>query len=63
MIDPSVNQGADMLKSFQYAAENGAVIAQNSWGYDESQHVTTLPPAVKKGIDYFIEVAGCDLES
>ncbi len=60
MIDPSVNQGADMLKSFQYAAENGAVIAQNSWGYDESQHVTTLPPAVKKGIDYFIEVAGCD---
>ena len=60
MIDPSVNQGADMLKSFQYAAENGAVIAQNSWGYDEKQHVTTLPPAVKQGIDYFIEVAGCD---
>ena len=60
MIDPTVNKGADMLKAFQYAAENGAVIAQNSWGYDERQHVTTLPPAVKQGIDYFIEVAGCD---
>lgn len=50
--------GANILKAFQYAAENGAVIAQNSWGYEDSQHVTSLPPSVKAGIDYFISVAG-----
>lgn len=59
VIDPNYpNMGADIQKAFQYAAENGALIAQNSWGYEESQHVVTLPPSVKAGIDYFINVAG-----
>ncbi|MBQ0024809.1 MAG: S8 family serine peptidase [Bacteroidales bacterium] len=43
---------------FQYAAENGAVIAQNSWGYDENG--THIDPSDKAAIDYFIKYAGCD---
>ena len=39
-------------KAFQYAADNGAVIAQNSWGGGRSsQHIID-------GIDYFIKYAG-----
>lgn len=42
---------------FQYAAENGAVICQNSWGYEE---VSSIPVSAKVAIDYFIENAGRD---
>lgn len=52
--------GANILRAFQYAAQNGAVIAQNSWGYEKDQNVTSLPPSVKTAIDYFIENAGMD---
>ena len=41
--------------AIKYAADNGAVICQNSWGY-----VGTLDPADKAAIDYFIDYAGCD---
>ncbi|HYG20599.1 MAG TPA: S8 family serine peptidase [Ohtaekwangia sp.] len=45
--------------TYTYAADNGAVISQNSWGY-------TLPgvfeQAVLDGIDYFIAEAGRDEE-
>ena len=50
------DKGANLLKVFQYAAENGAVIAQNSWGYKKD--VTQLPDADRNAIDYFIENAG-----
>ena len=61
-------------EAFRYAADNGAVIAQNSWGYNldlnddgkidaeelEYAKNATLSPVVKDAIDYFIENAGCD---
>lgn len=50
------DKGASLAKVMQYAAENGAVIAQNSWGYKKD--VTTMPSADKDAIDYFIEKAG-----
>ncbi|GAA4839235.1 S8 family serine peptidase [Algivirga pacifica] len=41
--------------SYVYAANNGAVISQNSWGYLTPGYVSQ---AVLDGIDYFIEEAG-----
>ncbi len=37
-------------ESFIYAADNGAAISQNSWGF---QNPGTFPASVKLGIDYF----------
>lgn len=50
--------GASIEKAFQYAADNGANIAQNSWGYEEPQ--SQLYPSDKAAIDYFIKYAGTD---
>lgn len=52
------DKGANMLKVFQYAAENGAVIAQNSWGYKKD--VTEMPDGDITAINYFIDHAGMD---
>ena len=41
----------------KYAADAGAVIAQNSWGYE---NITYLPRADQEAIDYFIQYAGVD---
>lgn len=54
------DKGANLLKVFQYAAENGAVIAQNSWGYKAD--VTEMPSGDRQAIDYFIEHAGMDAD-
>ncbi len=54
------DKGANLLKVFQYAAENGAVIAQNSWGYKAD--VTEMPSGDRTAIDYFIEHAGMDAD-
>ncbi|MGN0201747.1 MAG: S8 family serine peptidase [Candidatus Cryptobacteroides sp.] len=57
-----------------WAAQHGAIIAQNSWGYDPDTNndgtVSTqelmawrnmsIPSALKQSIDYFIAYAGCD---
>ena len=52
------NVGADGFdESFIYAADNGAVIAQNSWGYTQ---VGVFDQSVLDAIDYFIEEAGYD---
>lgn len=48
------NRGATAIK---YAADNGAVICQNSWGYPT---LTETPGSDKAAIDYFIEYAGMD---
>ena len=42
-------------EAFTYAADNGAVISQNSWGH---KGAGVFDQAVKDGIDYFIENAG-----
>ncbi len=52
------NNMTGYLKAMQYAAENGAVISQNSWGY--AKGVNALLESDKTGIDYFIDNAGLD---
>lgn len=61
-------------ESYVYAADNGAVISQNSWGfvYDtnddgvvtgdelETAKNATLHSSLKEAFDYFIKYAGCD---
>lgn len=60
--------------AMRYAADNGAVISQNSWGFNfdindngiidanelENAKNFTLPAPTKAAIDYFIKYAGCD---
>jgi len=46
---------ADIAASYVYAADNGAVISQNSWGYTTPG---TYEQATLDGIDYFIAQAG-----
>lgn len=48
---------SDYAKILQYAAENGAVISQNSWIYVGANHT---PQVDKVAIDYFTEFAGTD---
>jgi subtilisin family serine protease len=45
----------NIAASYVYAADNGAVISQNSWGYSQPGSVDL---AVLDAIDYFIEEAG-----
>lgn len=45
--------------AMKWAADHGAVISQNSWGY-EAGSVQELPQSDKEAIDYFIKYAGLD---
>lgn len=49
--------GAEAIK---WAADHGAVIAQNSWGYEKSTGVTVTPLSERQAIDYFVKYAGYD---
>jgi len=51
------NSIGDEAGAIKYAADNGAVICQNSWGYDDIEY---LPQITKEAIDYFITYAGYD---
>lgn len=56
--DDGSGNSANALK---YGADNGAVIAQNSWGLPKrSAHI--LPESTKAAIDYFIKYAGMDAD-
>lgn len=46
---------ADVAESYVYAADNGALISQNSWGYDQPN---VYEQTVLDAIDYFIAEAG-----
>ena len=48
---------ANNERAFKYAADNGAVISQNSWGFEDPEY---FPQSLKEAIDYFIEFAGID---
>lgn len=52
----SYNPASSMI----YAADNGAVISQNSWGYTWEGINHSLAAADKAAIDYFINYAGTD---
>lgn len=60
------NASSDQIgQAFIWAANNGAVISNNSWGfaYDPNNafyYPKETPQAIKEGIDYFIKYAGCD---
>ncbi len=55
---------AGFADGIRYGADNGAVISQNSWGYDfdsENQAKnSTIDSVTKAAIDYFVTYAGCD---
>lgn len=51
------HEGQAFERAFVYAANHGAVIAQNSWG-----GAKFMSPSLKDAIDYFITYAGCDDE-
>ena len=53
------SEQGDAPEAFQYAADNGALIAQNSWGY-VYPGPSAMPRALQVAIDYFIANAGCD---
>lgn len=53
------DRGADGALPMKYAADAGAVISQNSWGYSYLGP-GFLSPSMIAAIDYFIEYAGCD---
>ncbi len=44
-------------EAIKWSADHGAVISQNSWGYDG---LTTTPASLKSAVDYFIKNAGVD---
>ncbi|MDO4771563.1 S8 family serine peptidase [Porphyromonas sp.] len=52
-------ESADTPAALKYGADNGAVISQNSWGYNYPGP-GSLPRALQDAIDYFIDFAGCD---
>lgn len=57
--DATSTQTAEAIK---YAADNGAVICQNSWGYTSGTYTESgwiaADRAMKEAIDYFIQYAG-----
>ena len=48
------NSGEVSAEAYIYAADNGAVISQNSWGFDAND----FPQDFKDAIDYFTDKAG-----
>jgi subtilisin family serine protease len=56
--DPyAANAGRNGAPAIKYAADNGAVICQNSWGYPT---LSSIPASDKAAIDYFVTYAGLD---
>lgn len=53
-----------IVRAMKYAADNGAVICQNSWGYSEKVSWNTWTrssfSALRRAMDYFIKYAGVD---
>lgn len=62
----SGSNSGNFANAIVWAADNGALICNNSWGYDfkteNDAKNATLNSAIKEAIDYFIENAGCDAQ-
>ena len=58
LLEEGESQGGNTEWAFQYAAEHGACIVNNSWGY--AAEATSITAADKAAIDYFVEYAGLD---
>lgn len=71
---PVGRASGDEAGAIKWAADHGAVIAQNSWGYEPdingdgeisdtelaNYKARTIPASLKEAIDYFVDFAGCD---
>lgn len=51
--------GGDGVAAIKWGADHGAVISQNSWGY-ELRYINKTPESDKAAIDYFVKYAGFD---
>lgn len=53
-----------IVRAMKYAADNGAVICQNSWGYNQklswNAWTRSAFSALRRAIDYFVKYAGVD---
>ncbi len=62
--NPNRDLSGSGAAAIKWGADNGAVIAQNSWGYvyetDAAAEAATIPASDKAAIDYFIKYAGYD---
>ena len=72
------DESGDIERAIKEAADKGAVICQNSWGYladadqdgtitdkereDSQRFFEHTPDAIREAIDYFVTFAGCDNE-
>lgn len=58
----SGDKGGNSANAIVWAANHGANIAQNSWGYakEDNPDMKDTPKYVKDAIDYFNQYAGCD---
>lgn len=59
IYDSSASGEGIRADAYAYAADNGAVISQNSWGYNSG---VSIPQSVSDALDYFIANAGLDEE-
>lgn len=56
----SVATSTNTKNAIVYGADNGAVISQNSWGYDAG-YLSDIMPSDKAAVDYFVQYAGTDV--
>lgn len=58
----SGDKGGNPADAIVWAANNGANIAQNSWGFakEDNPDIKDTPKYIKDAIDYFNQFAGCD---
>ena len=54
------DNNGNQAEALIWAANHGAVIAQNSWGFRPEANLTDTPLYMKEAIDYFNTYAGCD---
>lgn len=76
MTEGGVSRGGDAARAIKWSADHGAVISQNSWGYNYDRNddgqltgseltealAARISPYEKEAVDYFIKYAGCDNE-
>lgn len=55
------NFGGSTPAAFKYAADNGAVIANNSWSYTD-QSIGGIQSSLREAIEYFKQYAGIDAD-
>ena len=60
LLEEGETYSGNTQMAFQYAADNGACIINNSWGYQSPE--APLTEADRTAIDYFIDNAGMDEE-